>query len=154
MSAEHKQARVTDVRPVDDDHRVVTVEGGHGVYRRWPCGGCPWRVDQTGEFPAEAFGQSARTAYDMSTHIFGCHEAGAERPTTCAGFLLRGGHHNMKVRMMIVTGAIDLDAVHDGGHELHRDYWTMAVENGLPESDPRLAQCRHTVDADHLGGAR
>lgn len=28
---------------------------------------CPWRVDATGEFPADAFRHSAETAYDMAT---------------------------------------------------------------------------------------
>ncbi|WP_455289311.1 DUF6283 family protein [Cupriavidus necator] len=52
-----------------------TVEGGKGGYRRKPCGKCPWRVDATGELPAEAFRHSAETAYDMATHTFACHSS-------------------------------------------------------------------------------
>jgi hypothetical protein len=101
--------RITQVRPVDAANQVVTVEGAEGHYRRSPCDGCPWRVDQTGSFPAEAFRHSAETAYDMSTHMFGCHEAGTSKPLTCAGFLLRGADDNMAVRMRVVRGDIDME---------------------------------------------
>jgi len=134
--------KITRVRPVDDANQVVTVEGGAGLYRRSPCGGCPWRVDQTGSFPAEAFRHSAETAYDMSTHTFACHEAGTVTPLICAGFLLRGAHHNMAVRMRMITGQIDPAAVHDGGHELHDGYTAMAVANGCSPRDPALRRCR------------
>lgn len=133
---------VRGIQPVDDRHQVVSLEGSDGSYRRRPCGGCPWRVDQTGAFPAEAFAVSARTAYDMSAHTFGCHEAGTERPKTCAGFLLRGAAHNMAVRMRLADGRLDLDQVSDGGLELHADYRAMAVANGLDPADPQLRDCR------------
>jgi hypothetical protein len=150
MSGKPK-ARAVGVRPAGEDHQVVSVVGGGGDYRRQPCGpqtpsedrpGCPWRVDGTGFFPAEAFAHSAETAHDMSGHVFACHESGAERPATCAGFLLRGAEHNMAVRMKLSTGQIDLDQVSDGGHELHPGYVTMAVENGLSEDSPSLRGCR------------
>ncbi len=128
----------------DPDHDVVTVHGGHGGYRRRPCSGCPWRTDQTGSFPLEAFTHSARTADDMSTHTFGCHESGTSRPVTCAGFLLRGAEHNLAVRMALSQGRIDLEAVDDGGHELHADYVAMAVANGVDETSPELAACRRS----------
>ena len=137
-----KQTRITDVRPVDANHQVVTVEGGGGQYRRQPCGGCPWRVDQTGEFPAGAFKESARTAYDMAREMFSCHESGAEKPATCAGFLLRGADHNFGIRMKVITGEIDYDAISDGGHELHADYRAMAEANGVDPEDPVLGPCR------------
>ena len=138
---------VTAVRPIDDGHQVLTVQGGSRTYRRWPCAGCPWRVDQTGVFPPGAFYASARTAYDLAEHTFGCHEAGVERPAICAGFLLRGADHNLRGRMMAATGEVDLAAVHDGGHALHHDYVAMAVANGCDPDDPRLARCRRTVPA-------
>jgi hypothetical protein len=134
--------RETARHHADPDHDVITVEGGQGAYRRRPCGGCPWRVDQTGGFPAQAFAISANTAEDMATHTFACHEAGAERPAVCAGFLLRGAEHNMAVRMRYADGRIDPDQVSDGGHALHGDYVEMAVANGLDEDDPSLARCR------------
>lgn len=82
--------RVTRVRPAGDQHEVLSVEGRGEAYRRRPCSGCPWRVDQTGVFPAEAFVHSAETAYDMAGRTFACHEHGVDHPMTCAGFLLRG----------------------------------------------------------------
>ena len=134
--------RMTGRHHADPDHDVVVVEGGHGGYRRTPCPGCPWRVDQTGSFPAQAFAISADTAHDMATRSFGCHESGVDRPVTCAGFLLRGADHNMAVRMNLLDGRLNLAEVSDGGHELHDDYVAMAVANGLPEDDPALANCR------------
>jgi hypothetical protein len=133
---------VTNIRPADEHNQVLIVEGGQGLYRRSPCGGCPWRVDQTGQFPAEAFRLSARTAYDMSGHMFGCHESGSETPMHYAGFLLRGARHNMAYRMAVIAGRIDPDAVHDGGHELHNGYTAMAVANGCDPDDEELRRCR------------
>ena len=133
---------VTRMRPADENNQVVTVRGGDGQYRRRPCGGCPWRVDQTGSFPAEAFAHSAETAYDMSTHMFGCHEGGTDRPVTCAGFLLRGAENNMAWRMRVATGQIDMGQVSDAGIELHESYRAMAVANGLDPDDPSLRRCR------------
>lgn len=142
---------VSDRRPAGEDHQVVSVTGGSHGYRRRPCGpqepsearpGCPWRVDGTGFFPAEAFAHSADTAADLSGRMFGCHESGTEDPKTCAGFLLRGADHNMAVRMRMSTGSIDPEQISDGGHELHPGYVTMAVENGLDYDDPALRNCR------------
>lgn len=90
---------VLKVTPAGDEHQVVTLKSNSKAYRREPCAGCPWRTDNTGEFPAEAFKASANTAYDMSTHRFSCHESGADKPATCAGFLLRGADHNLATRL-------------------------------------------------------
>lgn len=133
---------VTEVHPVDDENQVLSVVGGHGGYRRSPCGGCPWRVDRTGSFPAGAFVVSAPTAYDQADRAFGCHESGTERPVTCAGFLLRGAEHNLAVRMRAASGQLDLDSISDGGHELHDGYVSMAVANGVDADDPALRRCR------------
>lgn len=137
-----KRTRITAVHPTDKNNQVVTVVGGDGQYRRHPCEPCPWKTENTGDFPPEAFAHSANTAEDMSTHIFGCHEAGTERPVTCAGFLLRGAEHNMSVRMKSATRELDLSQVDDGEHELHPGYVSMAVANGVHPRDPALARCR------------
>jgi len=129
-------------RNADENHNVAMVEGGRSQYRRVPCGGCPWRVDQIGEFPAEAFRISAPTAYDMSDRMFGCHESGVDNPTTCAGFLLRGAQDNLAARMAVVTGRIDLRQLNDGGLELHDSYRAMAEANGVDPDDDVLRDCR------------
>ncbi len=136
-----KKAEITRVRPAGEDHQVVTVEGGAGAHRRKPCAKCPWRVDATGEFPAEAFRHSAETAYDMATHTFACHESGAAKPALCAGFLLRGADHNLNVRMAYITGRLTPD-FSDDGHELHENYRAMAIANGVAPDDPVLEKCR------------
>jgi hypothetical protein len=137
-----KPARITDVRPVDENHQVLTVEGGGGQYRREPCGGCPWRVDQTGEFPSGAFLESARTAYDQATNMFSCHESGAKKPAICAGFLLRGADHNIGVRFKVIKGEIDYSTISEAGHELHDSYRAMAIANGCDPVAPELRGCR------------
>lgn len=141
----HRTSRptITRVRAAGFEHQVATVEGGPPAanYRRSPCGGCPWRVDQTGVFPPEAFLHSASTAYDMADSAFGCHEAGTDQPITCAGFLLRTDH-NLAVRLAVARGAVDLSKVHDGGHELHDSYRAMAVANGCNPNAPELRHCR------------
>lgn len=77
----------------------------------------------------------------MAPNSFGCHEAGAERQATCAGFLLRGGGHNLAVRSGFMTGRFKGD-VADAGHELHENYRAMAIANGVPADDAALAACR------------
>lgn len=136
-----KKAKITQVRRAGADHQVVTVEGGKDIYRREPCADCPWRVDATGEFPAEAFRHSANTSYDMAQSVFACHQSGAEKPAICAGFLLRGADHNLAVRIKRLTGLIQ-DDVADGGHLLHDDYQAMAIANGVAPEDEVLRRCR------------
>lgn len=130
-----------EVRSAGADHQVVTMAGEGGSYRRRPCSDCPWRVDATGEFPAEAFRHSARTAYDLSQHVFSCHQSGAEKPAVCAGFLLRGAQHNIAVRMGHLTGRFAGD-IGCAGVALHESYRAMAIANGVAPDDPRLASCR------------
>lgn len=140
-----RKTSITSVRPAGlnergEDHQVVRVHGGGGNYRRTPCPNCPWRLDAVGEFPAEAFKLSAGTAYDMASETFGCHASGAEKPATCAGFLLRGADHNLSVRLKRMHGeCLDVD---DGGHALHESYRAMAIANGVAPEDPVLVPCR------------
>lgn len=138
-----KRPKVLAVRPAGPDHRVVSLSGGNDkfTHRKEPCPKCPWRIDAVGEFPAEAFKHSAETAYDMSQHLFSCHDSGSNKPAVCAGFLLRGADHNLSVRLAYMTGRYKGD-VHDGGHELHNSYTDMAVANGVNPDDPVLAKCR------------
>lgn len=124
-----------------EQHQVVSVEGGASrSFRCQPCSDCPWRLDATGEFPPDAFRRSARTAYDMATEVFACHQSGVAKPAACAGFLLRGAHHNLAIRLRRMRGeCLDVD---DGGHELHDSYRAMAIANGVPPDDPALGPCR------------
>ncbi|RMA56482.1 hypothetical protein C8C96_4899 [Acidovorax sp. 100] len=140
-----RTTRITNIRPAGlndrgEDHQVVSVAGGSGSYRRTPCPNCPWRIDAVGEFPAEAFRHSARTAYDMAKESFACHASGSDKPATCAGFLLRGADHNLGIRLRRMKD--ELMEVCDGGHELHENYRAMAIANGVPADDPVLAACR------------
>jgi hypothetical protein len=138
-------SKVRDVRPADAFHVVAVVEGERPVYRREPCEICPWRVDATGQFPAEAFRMSASTAYDGSPESFGCHESGLKKPAICAGFLCNGATHNMQVRWLGAMGDIG-DDVSDGGHNLFEDYRAMAIANGVDPDDPALSPCRGPRD--------
>ncbi len=137
-----KSTRVVDVRPAGPDHQVVTVQGAKSTYRRKPCSDCPWRKDATGKFPAEAFRHSASTAYDMSERVFSCHQSGSDKPSICAGFLLRGADHNLSVRLKRIKGDIDAEQISDDGRELYEDYRAMAEGNGVDPDDPALQPCR------------
>ncbi|ABM39634.1 DUF6283 family protein [Polaromonas naphthalenivorans] len=136
-----KPAKIINVRPAGPDHQVVTVAGEVAGYRRKPCGGCPWLVQNAGAFPAEAFRHSASTAYDMARNVFSCHESGIKPAHTCAGFLLRGAGHNMAVRIGYITGRYK-DDVAGADAALHDSYRAMAVANGVAHDDPVLAPCR------------
>lgn len=135
---------ILGVRRAGLNHQVVTVKSTSEVkpYRRQPCATCPWRKDAAGLFPPEAFRHSADTAYDMAENKFACHVSGIDKPTTCAGFLLRGADHNLAYRLDVSHGRIDPAEVSDGGHELHDSYRAMAVANGVSPQDPFLERCR------------
>jgi len=139
-------SKIIKTLPAGDEHQVVTVlSPGNSSnlhrYRREPCTKCPWRKDAVGEFPAEAFRHSARTAYDMANLTFACHDSGTRKPTICAGFLLRGAAHNLSIRLSYLRGRIK-DNICDGGHELFESYRAMAIANGVAPEDPVLAPCR------------
>lgn len=134
--------REIDRRLADENNAVVTVVGGEG-HCRVPCPECPWRPENAGNFPAEAFRISAPTAYDMADRTFACHMAGTERPTTCAGALLSsGGEHNLAVRMRILKGDFRWDDVSDGDADLFESYRDMAEANGVDPDDPVLGPTR------------
>lgn len=135
------KAKVLQTRPAGPDHQVVTVQSSNNRYRRTPCPGCPWRVENDGSFPPEAFKHSANTAYDMSQHVFACHESGVNAGHACAGFLLRGADHNMSVRVGYMTGKYKNDVI-EGDAILHESYKEMAVANGVHPNHPALAPCR------------
>ncbi|GAA0918506.1 hypothetical protein GCM10009560_15530 [Nonomuraea longicatena] len=119
---------------------VASLEGGGDDFQSEPCARCPWRKDApVGAFPAEVYRHSARTSYDMSDQVFGCHAAGSRRPRTCAGFLLRGAAHNLAIRLRL--SRVDFSAVHSPV-ELYDNYRAMAVANGVSPDDPALAACR------------
>lgn len=144
MARPKREYQITDVRPAGDEHQVLTVESsGRSTedYQRRPCAKCPWRVDATGEFPAEAFRHSANTCYDMSVRTFACHAAGAENSRVCAGFLLsRSGEHNLAVRMTDSRRGSLPEVSSDV--PMYDTYREMAVANGVHPDDPVLTPCR------------
>ncbi|MGO4801189.1 DUF6283 family protein [Pseudomonas sp. W22_MBD1_FP4] len=139
-----KVIKVIETRAAGADHQVVTFESsteGGRCYRRKPCKKCPWRKDSVGEFPAEAFLHSARTAYDMAQSVFSCHSTGTDKPSTCAGFLMRGAAHNLSIRLSYIRREIG-DDLDENGHELFESYREMAIANGVDPDDPILKPCR------------
>lgn len=108
-----------------------------------PCAECPWRRDvAAGQFTADRYRALASTGEDMAMTLFACHKSPDERPFTCAGFLLRGGAHNLTLRLAYARGEIVPESVSDGGYPLYRDYREMAVANGVDPLDPALARVR------------
>lgn len=139
MIQQRKEPREVNRRSADWNHDVVTVESGDRGYCDRPCKECPWRRENAGSFPAEAFRISAPTAYDMANSVFGCHMSGTARPKTCAGFILRAPH-NFKLRLMATLG--QLGHVDEAGTDLFDDYAQMAEANGVSPDDPVLAPVR------------
>lgn len=138
-----KKAVETNRRMAGKDHAVLTMTGGCGGYRRKPCEQCPWRVDQTGSFPAEAFRHSARTAHDMASETFACHMAPKGHPSLCAGFLLQNSDNNFAVRLKAHKGEFEREKVGNPDDvELFGSYREMAIANGVPADDPAIARCR------------
>lgn len=135
--------KAIDLRMAGRDHAVVTIVGGDGGHCSVPCPECPWRRENAGSFPPEAFRHSANTAYDMSDHTFACHMAGRERPTTCAGALMStGAEHNLSIRLRLMKGDFRWEDVSDGGADLFPDYRSMAEANGVDPDDPILDPTR------------
>lgn len=139
-----KKGEITERRSADANHDVITVVGGSSGYRRRPCSGCPWKRENDGDFPAEAFRHSASTAYDASDREFACHESpDKESPLTCAGFLLRNADHNLATRIRAARGQYDpSQMIEDPLDDLHENYRDMAIANGVDPDDPVLIPCR------------
>lgn len=130
--------RITKRQRAGTDHEVVQITGGKATYRREPCATCPWRTDQVGTFPAEAFRISAPTAYDASFETFACHVAGSNKPLICAGFLLQNSLNNIGARIRGIAGGADCRSE----APLHASYKAMAISNGVAPDDPALSRCR------------
>lgn len=142
-----EETRVAGLGNDDNLYGVTSIRtsGGHGMgYRRKPCDTCPWRKDsQVGRFPAQAFRESAHTAYDADMGTFACHEAGVDKPAACAGFLLVNADNNLGVRLAAASGRYDPDKVaNPDSVPLYDSYRDMAVANGVDNDDPVLQRCR------------
>lgn len=136
-----KTAKIVRTKIADKLHVVHTVEGTTG-YCLSPCSECPWRISNTGSFPAEAFRISANTAEDQSFSQFGCHMAGVDKGMICAGFLHKGADNNIGTRLAMMAGAYN--PTHLRGHriKLHASYRAMAIANGVTPDDPAITNCR------------
>jgi hypothetical protein len=107
-----------------------------------PCGNCPWRLDvEPGEFSAERYKVLAASAYDRSFVIFQCHKSTDEKPVACAGFLSRGAAHNLAVRLAYSSRGLE-PKDRSGGLELHPNFRSLAVANGVEPDDCSLSDCR------------
>ncbi len=148
-----RKTTIEAVHAADANHQVLSLNTeaqDRTSFRRKPCKQCPWRSDlPVGEFPAEAFRYSAKTAYDMAESTFACHVSGSRKPTTCAGFLLRGADHNLSIRLAIAMDRFSPDEVHPGGVELYEGYRSMAIANGVDPDDPAIAPCRGGDELDY-----
>lgn len=125
----------------DENHAVLTVKNDEDdSYMRSPCAECPWRKANAGSFPPEAFRISTKTATDMSSHTFGCHMSGADRPKTCAGFLLsETACHNLAYRLGRMKGWFE--DVKGNAAELWSTYRKMAIANGVKPNERVLREC-------------
>lgn len=133
---------IVRIRKAGPAHQVVTLvytpaqlkSRSSTLYPIKPCPKCPWRPENVGLFPAEAFRHSAHTAYDQAKHIFACHSSKLENSKICTGFLLKGAEHNLSVRLLYIQGKIRPPL--EPGCELFGSYRAMAEGNGVPRDDP------------------
>lgn len=136
-------ARVVRVRPAGREWGVVTVATTEDVpvAQPAPCAGtepCPWRSDAPpGQFPAQAYRDSAATSQPGATSYFGCHSSTREHPLICAGWLLRGAQHHDQAQRALTDAALTLPEL-PAGVELYDSYQDMAVANGVDPHDPAL----------------
>ena len=144
------EVKIIRQRQADVNHSVVTAEVNYAQAPRpaekhspQPCRECPWKRENVGLFPSEAFRYSAHTAYDNSVTTFACHAVALEATQICTGFLLRGSFHNLAVRLMLARKL--LMPPEDGpvySETLFGSYRQMAEANGVDPSDPVLTRCR------------
>lgn len=103
-----------------------------------PCSECPWRTDQPpGRFPAcryEALRDtSARGgSAPLGAPMFACHKSAEGRDIACAGWLAIEGANHVGVRLAVVQGRLDPDALTPGSGwpDLHESYTALAEANG------------------------
>lgn len=104
-------------------------------HRVTPCEACPWKI---GADSADIPGfdeHKARTDLPMvnedrglSSTVMACHLSTEEDSKVCAGYALsETGYHNLSLRMLIIRGGYDIEAVAkaSAGFELHNTFEEM-----------------------------
>lgn len=105
-----------------------------------PCAECPWRLDQpVGRFGPERYELLRVTVADenggsapLGAPLFACHKTVEGREISCAGWLAVEGHGHVRVRLAVVQGHLDPDALHpgEGWPALYPSFDAMAEANG------------------------
>ena len=95
------------------------------------CDECPWRTDVcVGNFPPERFVALADTSKQGFGPLFACHKTADGAEHACVGWLLGDGPENLRVRLALAQGTIDLDSLVARG-PIYESYGDMAEANGL-----------------------
>lgn len=86
---------------------------------RQPCPSCPWRVDQAATdipgFDLELAEHLAGTSDgEFGSPIFACHQSREDEEFACAGWLAVEGYHSIAVRLMVMGGRLDAEALMPG----------------------------------------
>jgi len=105
-----------------------------------PCGECPWRTDQpAGRFPPERYEALRETSQTrrggsapLGSAMFACHKTAEGKEIACAGWLAIEGAGHVGVRVAVVTGGLDPEALEpkDWWPELHQSFAELARFNG------------------------
>ena len=94
------------------------------------CNECPWRRDvPVGRFPPERFEALARSVDQGFAPVFACHKSPDAGEFACAGYLMRDGTSNFRVRLALIDKQIDLTALVASG-PLYGAFREMAKANG------------------------
>lgn len=110
-----------------------------------PCDECPWRKDQpAGRFPPERYEALRPTSQTRASGtapygapMFACHKTAEGKEIACAGWLAVEGAGHLTVRVAVVQGALDQDALSIGEDwpELHESFAELARVNGAEVED-------------------
>ncbi|MFN9473959.1 DUF6283 family protein [Acidovorax sp.] len=121
-----------------------------------PCPSCPWRMDQSAEdipgFSLEMARDLAATCPNERGHgpnfgaaIFACHQSkvGGEMP--CAGWLATVGHSHPNVRLAVIQGRVDPEALTPGANwpALHGNYGEVLQKLEGSDDEAARAESAH-----------
>lgn len=96
------------------------------------CDECPWRRDvPPGRFPASRFRDLRGTVQQGFMPMFACHKTSDGQTSACVGYLMVEGLQNFTVRLAVLNGRFNPDALRSAG-PLYRSYAAMERANRSP----------------------
>jgi hypothetical protein len=121
----------------------------HCTQPKQPCKTCPWRKDQTAadipNFDLALAERLSRTSPDergmgpdWNAPQFACHQSGIGKEIVCQGWLAMVGHAHPMVRLGVLQGRVDPEALAPGADwpDLHPTYPDVLAKLRLTSEPP------------------